>query len=150
MKVEQITDDSILSSLLAELKKELEESGEVTQKIVWQVNGLIIITYMEVPFEKYRFFRDVSEVAKQVGAEGILYLADAYTLDENGNLSGPEALSATYINPDGSCTTESVYYTRTKRPQGKDLITFVPPPTDRLAGEPGQNLIPAWGTYITN
>lgn len=137
----------LLSHLLDIHKRELLDKGEAKQRIGWFVDGHLAMSSLTVPYEKYRFFRSVSEVARRVHAEAILYVGDCY-VRADGKRTGTEVLNATYVNPDGSCVAECLWYTRTHNSQaGKDSITCLPDQLNVEDNKLEQYLIPAWGEY---
>jgi hypothetical protein len=145
----QLAADQFLSHLLDQTKTELAQTGEVVQRIGWHVhNGMALLPIGTPPFEKYRYFRAVAEVAKKVGAEAVVYVSDGYQLDLNGERTAEEILSVMWINPNATCVTRGVSYTRRKHPQlDHDIITFT---LDIAAHESEQNIVPAWGSCHAN
>ena len=146
----QIAADQVLPDLLDSAKADLVKTGEVEQRIGWMVNkGMALIPIGSPPFEKFRYFRAISEVARRVNAEAVVYVSDGYELSSSGERTGVETLVIMWINRDGTCVSKGVSYTRRKHPQLKgDIITF----SADLATAPGstQNLVPAWGDYQPN
>jgi hypothetical protein len=101
-----------------------------------------------IPYEKYRFFREVSAVAKQIKADAVYYVSDAFLLDDAGQRTGKEGLMAAVVNPDASAVSASAVYTRRKHPMLKhDIIEFS---REDGTGKLDQWLIPAWGTVQLN
>ena len=139
--------DELLPSILASAKTELERTGEVVQRIGWRVqNVMASIALDTAPYEKYRYFRAVSEVARRVDADAVVYLSNAHHLGPTGKRTGTEVLGVMWINPDGTCVSKCVSYTRRTNPQLKhDIITFWP--EDASAQISTQNLVPSWGPY---
>jgi hypothetical protein len=146
----QIAADQVLPDLLDSAKADLVKTGEVEQRIGWMANkGMALIPIGSPPFEKYRYFRAVAEVARRVNADAVVYVSDGYELSSSGERTGIETLVIMWINRDGTCVSKGVSYTRRKHPQLKgDIITF----SADLATAPGstQNLVPAWGDYQPN
>jgi hypothetical protein len=98
------------------------------------------------PYEKYRYFRAVSEVARRVDADAVVYLSNAHQLGPTRKRTDIEVLGVMWINPDGACVSKCVSYTRRTNPQLKhDIITFWP--EDASAQISTQNLVPPWGPY---
>jgi hypothetical protein len=147
---QQIAADQFLSTLLDSAKRDLKEAGDVEQRIGWLVcGGMALVPIGAPPFEKYRYFRAIGEVARRVNAEAVVYVSDGYELSSTGERTGVETLLIMWINPDGTCVSKGVSYTRRKHPQLKsDIITF----SDDIATAPGleQILVPAWGSYQPN
>jgi hypothetical protein len=142
-----LTPDELLPSILASAKTELERTGEVVQRIGWRVqNAMASIAMDTAPYEKYRYFRAVSEVAKRVDADAVVCLSNSHQLGPTGKRTGTEVLVVMWINPDSTCVSECVSYTRQTYPQLKhDIITFWP--EDASAQISTQNLVPPWGPY---
>jgi len=142
-----LTPDELLPSILASAKTELERTGEVVQRIGWRVqNVMASIALDTAPYEKYRYFRAVSEVARRVDADAVVCLSNAHRLGPTGKRTGTEVLAVMWINPDGTCVSKFVSYTRRTNPQLKhDSITFWP--EDASAQVSTQNLVPPWGPY---
>ncbi len=142
----QLAADQFLPHLLAQAKAELTQTGEVVQRIGWLVqNGMALFPIGAPPFEKYRYFRAVAEVAKKVGADAVVYLSDGYRTDANGERTAEEVLSAMWINANATCVSTCVTYTLRRHSQlDHDIITFS---TDISVQEMTQTLIPAWGNY---
>ena len=142
-----LTPDELLPSILASAKTELERTGEVVQRIGWRVqNAMASIAMDTAPYEKYRYFRAVSEVAKRVDADAVVCLSNSHQLGPTGKRTGTEVLVVMWINPDSTCVSEWVSYKRLTNPQLKhDIITFWP--EDASAQISTQNLVPPWGPY---
>ena len=142
-----LTPDELLPSILASAKTELERTGEVVQRIGWRVqNAMASIAMDTAPYEKYRYFRAVSEVARGVDADAVVCLSNAHRLGPTGKRTGTEVLAVMWIDPDGKCVTKCVSYTRQANPQLKHhIITFWP--EDASAQVSTQNLVPPWGPY---
>lgn len=88
------------------LKRMLETSAE---KLAADKNPVLVgiltetgmaVAPFHIPYEKYRFARCISDVAKQVNAKTVLIVFDAYTLDDEGNRIG-EVLLGTVFDPYG-------------------------------------------------
>jgi hypothetical protein len=141
---EQLSPDQFLPRLLDLAKANLTETGEVVQRIGWLVNqGMALIPIGRPPLEKYRYFRAVGEVARRVNADAIVYVSDGYELSPSGERTGAETLLIMWINPNGTCVSKGVSYTRRS-----DIVTFS---TDLAsAPESKQNLVPAWGNFRPN
>jgi hypothetical protein len=144
----QLAADQFLSHMLDEAKADLAKTGEVEQRIGWFVNqGMALIPIGTPPFEKYRYFRAIGEVARRVNADAVVYVADSYRLSPNGERTGQEYLQVWWVNPDGSCVSRGLAYARRKHPLvPQEIIDFLPdtfPPDSRMK----QNIIPAWGSY---
>lgn len=139
--------DELLPSILASAKTELERTGHVGQRIGWRVqNAMAKIAIDTAPYERYRYFRAVSEVAKRVDAEAVVCLSNSHQLGPTGKRTGTEVLVVMWINPDGTCVGKCVSYTRRTSPQLKhDIITFRS--EDASAQISTQNLVPPWGPY---
>ena len=139
--------DELLPSILASAKTELGRTGKVVQRIGWRVpNAMASIAIGTAPYEKYRYFRAVSEVARRVDADAVVYLSNAHQLGPTGKRTGTEVLGVMWINPDGTCVSKCVSYTRRTNPQLKhDIITFWP--EDASVQILTQNLVPPWGPY---
>jgi hypothetical protein len=143
--------DQFLPRLLELAKIDLEKSGEVVQRIGWLVNNVMALVPGAPPFEKYRYFRAVAEVARRVGAKAVVYLSDAYVLAADGQRTGQEMLQAAWVNPDASAVAACQIYTRRKHPMvPQAIINFAP--EEASSAEPSiskmeQHLIPAWGLH---
>jgi hypothetical protein len=138
----------LLTNLLEMAKSELVKTGHVVQRIGWRVrDALALFPIGGPPFEKYRYFRAVSEVARRVDADAVVYLSDGYIRGTDGQRTGDEVLQSVWVNPDASSVTAAVAYRRRRHPQvPQDIIEFLPdifPPDSKIT----QNLIPAWGVY---
>ena len=145
----QLAPDQFLPHLLDQAKSELEEAGEVVQRIGWLVHNRMALVPGAQPFEKYRYFRAVSEVARKANADAVVLVMDGYQLGPDGERTGEEILAATWINPDGTCAIVGAGYKRRKHPQLRnDIITFSP--NIAPLGKANQNLVPAWGMYQQN
>jgi hypothetical protein len=146
---EKLAAEQFLPHLLDSAKSDLQKSGEVVQKIGWLVNKGMVLFPVRIPYEKRRFFRAVAEVARRVNADAVVYVSDGYELNPNGERTGAETLVIMWINPDGTCVSKGVIYTRRKHPQiESDIITFS---TDvATTPESKQSLVPAWGSYQPN
>lgn len=145
---------NLLPMLLDMHRQKLRDDGEVDQMIGWLHRDKMCLVPVTVPYEKYRFFRGVSEVARRIDAEAVVLITDGYVL-ENGSRTGTEVLSAMYINPDATCSMASAHYTRRRHPQvTQDIIDFLPEyPGDKEANEKrghNQHLVPAWGRLVTD
>jgi hypothetical protein len=138
--------DELLPSILASAKTELERTGEVVQRIGWRVRNAMASTIGTAPYEKYRYFRAVSEVARRVYADAVVILSNAHQSGPTGKRTGAEVLAVMWINPDGTCISKCVSYKRRTNPQLKhDIITFWP--EDASAQISTQYLVPPWGPY---
>jgi hypothetical protein len=148
----QVAADQFLPQLLEQSKIDLEKSGEVVQRIGWLVDNVMALLPGAAPFEKYRYFRAVAEVARRVNADAVVCVSDGYQLDPAGERTGEEVLLVSWINPDATCVSMAAVYSRRKHPQvDHDIITFsVKETLDAAPHEGKQNLIPAWGIYRTN
>ena len=139
---------ALLETALNTQKQQLVQFGRVTQRIGWQVDGLVLLLPVNSRCEKYRFYREVSAVGKKLQAEAIYLLCDNYLRNERGERTGQEMLMVSIINPDGSAWSATAIYTRRSHPQlDHDIIEFQ---GESESGECHQWLIPAWGTYIPN
>ena len=120
--------DELLPSILASAKTELGRTGEVVQRIGWHVrNAMASIAIGTAPYERYRYFRAVSEVARRVDADAVVYLSNAHQLGPNFPNTDIEVLGVMWINPDGTCVSKCVSYTRRTNPQLKhDIAHFWP------------------------
>jgi hypothetical protein len=145
----QLAPDQLLPHFLDQAKAELEETGEVVQRLGWFVNNRMALVPAAPPFEKYRFFRAVSEVARRVNADAVVQVSDCYRVSCRGERTGEEILTVSWINPDGTCAIMASGYTRRKHPLlSNDIITFS---TDISApSRSEQNLIAPWGSFQPN
>jgi len=127
----QLAADQFLSHMLDEAKADLAKTGEVEQRIGWFVNqGMALIPIGTPPFEKYRYFRAIGEVARRVNADAVVYVADSYRLSPNGERTGQEYLQVWWVNPDGSCVSRGLAYARRKHPLvPQEIIDFLPDTT---------------------
>jgi hypothetical protein len=148
----QLAADRFLPFLLDQAKTDLEKCGEVVQRIGWLVDNVMALLPGAAPFEKYRYFRAVAEVARRVNADAVVCVSDGYQLNPAGERTGEEVLLVSWINPDATCVSMAAVYSRRKHPQvDHDIITFsVKETLDAAPHEGKQNLIPAWGIYRTN
>jgi hypothetical protein len=139
--------DEPLPSILASARTELERTGEVVQRIGWRVqNAMASIAIGTAPYETYRYFRAVSEVARRVDADAVVILSNTHQLGPTGKGTGTEVLVVMWIHPDGTCESKCVSYKRRTNPQLKhDIITFWP--EDASGQVSTQNLVPPWGPY---
>jgi len=146
---EQLAAEQFLPHLLNSAKSDLQKAGAVVQKIGWRVNQGMVLSPFRIPYEKRRFFRAVAEVSRRVNADAIVYVCDGYELSPNGERTGAETLVIMWINPDGTCVSKGVIYTRRKHPQiESDIIAFSADLA--VVPESKQSLVPAWGSYKPN
>jgi hypothetical protein len=149
---QQLAADQFLPDLLNRAKTELKKNGELEQKVGWLVNdGIALFPTGKPTFEKYRFFKAISEVARRVGAKAVVYLSDCYVLTPGGQRTGQELLQVMWVNPDATTVSAFQVYTRKKHPLvPQALIDFAP--AEVSSAEPStskmeQHLIPAWGLH---
>ena len=149
---QQLAADQLLPDLLNRAKDELKKSGEFEQKVGWLVNnGIALFPIGKAPYEKYRFFKAISEVARTVGAKAVVYLLDGYVLTPDGQRTGKELLQVMWVNPDATTVSAFQVYTRKKHPLvPQAIIDFAP--AEASSAEPStskmeQYLIPAWGLH---
>jgi hypothetical protein len=149
---QQLAADQFLLDLLNRAKDELKQSGELEQKVGWLVNdGIALFPIGKPPYEKYRFFKAISEVARTVGAKAVVYLPDGYVLTPHGQRTGKGLLQVMWVNPDATTVSAFQVYTRKKHPLvPQAIIDFAP--AEASSGEPStskmeQHRIPAWGLH---
>jgi hypothetical protein len=131
----------LLRKLLFEEEKEFLATGELTQKIGFVTKYGAAMLAVGAPYEKYRWGRAVSEVARKVNALQIIQITGGFLRDsETRERNGLEFLWGLAINPDASieASARGVYEKKNGRYRVTQEIKVIDANRDE------QYLIPAW------